>query len=229
MAMHDGPASPSTQTFGLGLQQAPTSHDLDVIEKFFIERGSPVQHEVSPLAGLATISLLMDRGYRPIEMTSVMFRSTSTEPMPEKLRNERIQVRLVGRDELPEWSKTTAEGWSDVADLSTLFSDIGKICSNNKGQFPFLAELDGQPIAAASMNIHGGVALMAGACTIPAARRQGAQLALLECRLVFAAAQGCDLAMMGAEPGSRSQHNAERNGFRIAYTRTKWQRNPHTE
>jgi hypothetical protein len=29
--------------------------------------------------------------------------------------------------------------------------------------------------------------------------------------------------MMGALPGSQSQKNAEKNGFRIAYTRTKWQ------
>jgi hypothetical protein len=29
--------------------------------------------------------------------------------------------------------------------------------------------------------------------------------------------------MMGAAPGSVSQRNAEKNGFRIAYTRTKWQ------
>jgi len=27
---------------------------------------------------------------------------------------------------------------------------------------------------------------------------------------------------MGALPGSASQRNAERNGFRIAYTRIKW-------
>ena len=30
--------------------------------------------------------------------------------------------------------------------------------------------------------------------------------------------------MMGAAPGSTSQTNAERQGFRIAYTRLKWQR-----
>jgi hypothetical protein len=29
--------------------------------------------------------------------------------------------------------------------------------------------------------------------------------------------------MMGAAPGSASQRNAERQGFRIAYTRIKWQ------
>lgn len=33
---------------------------------------------------------------------------------------------------------------------------------------------------------------------------------------------GCDLSMMVAEPGSSSQRNAGRNGFRVAYTRTKW-------
>ncbi len=29
--------------------------------------------------------------------------------------------------------------------------------------------------------------------------------------------------MMVAQPGSGSHRNAERNGFRVAYTRTKWQ------
>jgi len=38
-----------------------------------------------------------------------------------------------------------------------------------------------------------------------------------------AESQGCDLAMMCAQPGSASQRNAERQGFRIAYTRIKWQ------
>jgi len=31
---------------------------------------------------------------------------------------------------------------------------------------------------------------------------------------------------MAAQAGSASQRNAERNGFRIAGTRTKWQRAP---
>jgi hypothetical protein len=34
--------------------------------------------------------------------------------------------------------------------------------------------------------------------------------------------RGCDVAMMVAEAGSVSQRNAERQGFRVAYTRTKW-------
>jgi hypothetical protein len=38
----------------------------------------------------------------------------------------------------------------------------------------------------------------------------------------YAADRGCDLAMMVAEAGSESQRNAERQGFRVAYTRMKW-------
>jgi hypothetical protein len=72
------------------------------------------------------------------------------------------------------------------------------------------------------MSISEGVALMAGAATIPGARNQGAQRALLDCRLKCAAEQGCDIAMICAAPGSASQRNAEREGFRIAYTRIKW-------
>jgi hypothetical protein len=45
---------------------------------------------------------------------------------------------------------------------------------------------------------------------------------LLDSRLRYAAEQGCDIAMMCAQPGTPSQRNAERNGFRIAYTRIKW-------
>jgi hypothetical protein len=87
----------------------------------------------------------------------------------------------------------------------------------------FVAEFNGEAIATAALFMHGGVALLAGASTIPQGRRKGAQSALLDTRLSTAASQGCTLAMMVAAPGSASQRNAERNGFRVAYTRTKWQ------
>ena len=67
------------------------------------------------------------------------------------------------------------------------------------------------------------VALLAGASTTPENRKRGAQLALLDARLRFAAEHGAELAMMVALPGSGSHRNAERHGFRVTYTRTKWQ------
>ncbi len=40
-AMFDGPRSPSTQTFGLGLFQMPAAADMDALEAFFHDRGAP--------------------------------------------------------------------------------------------------------------------------------------------------------------------------------------------
>src|SRR5262245_35184112 len=46
--MFDGPESPLTQTFGLGMSSPISSDDFDRIENFFRERGAPIFHEVSP-------------------------------------------------------------------------------------------------------------------------------------------------------------------------------------
>src|SRR5689334_3496540 len=60
-AMYDGPRSPVTQTFGLGLFQPADEDDLNRIEAFFRERRAPVLHEVSPLADKALMPLLISR------------------------------------------------------------------------------------------------------------------------------------------------------------------------
>jgi GNAT superfamily N-acetyltransferase len=99
---------------------------------------------------------------------------------------------------------------------------MGELIVGREGSTCFLAEIDGQPGAAGALLVHEGVALLAGAATVPELRRCGLQGALLEARLRYAREHGCDLAMMVTEAGSTSQRNAERQGFRIAYTRIKW-------
>ena len=45
-AVFDGIDSPITQTFGLGIFEELSTASLDVIERFFLDRGAPVFHEV---------------------------------------------------------------------------------------------------------------------------------------------------------------------------------------
>lgn len=220
--MYDGVASPLTQTFGLGLFQPATSAEMDVIEEFFRERGAEVFHEVSPLAEPTSLAVLNERGYQPIEFTSVMYRPVGSNTNLRTSHNERIRVRLIEDGEQELWARTAAKGWSEFSELADFIYEIGRVSAESTHAFSFLAELDGQQIATGALSICDRVALLAGASTIPEARRQGAQLALLESRLRYASEQGCDIATMGALPGSASQRNAERHGFRIAYTRTKW-------
>jgi len=50
------------------------------------------------------------------------------------------------------------------------------------------------------------------------------QTTLLLARLQRAAEAGCDLAVSLAQPGSVSQRNLARQGFRALYTRVKFER-----
>ncbi|HEX7317258.1 MAG TPA: GNAT family N-acetyltransferase [Pyrinomonadaceae bacterium] len=219
-AMFDGVESPLTQTFCLGMFEAASDADLDRVEEFYKERGSPVYHEVSPLADPTTFMLLNGRGYEPFEFTSVMFRPLNPEAFAR--RDAGVSVRLVGPDEHELWARTAARGWSEFEELADFMLGLTRVSARRKEGLSFLAEIDGEPVATGALSICEGVALLAGASTVPEARRRGAQLALLDARLAYAAAHGCDLAMMCAQPGSSSQRNAERQGFRIAYTRIKW-------
>jgi GNAT superfamily N-acetyltransferase len=223
-AMFDGAASPITQTFGLGVFEEITGAEIEKLETFFRKRGAPVFHEVSPLADASLLALLNERGYQPIELTSILYQSLESENKPDLPVNPDIETRVIETGEEEIWARTSAAGWaSEAAELGDFMFGIGQVSANCRGGFPFLAELKGQPISAGMLFIYGDVALLGGASTIPEGRRRGGQSALLEARLKFARSKGCKIAMMGALPGSQSQRNAEKNGFRIAYTRTKWQ------
>jgi GNAT superfamily N-acetyltransferase len=219
-AMFDGVGSPITQTFGLGLFEAASDEDLGRIEEFFRERGSPAFHEVSPLADPTTFMLLNGRGYEPFEFTSVMFRPLGSGAAAP--RDSGVSVRVVGPGEHELWAQTAARGWSEFEELGDFMLGLSRVSAARADAISFLAELEGRPVATGALSICEGVALLAGASTVPEARRRGAQLALLDARLAYAAEHGCDIAMMCAQPGSASQRNAERQGFRIAYTRIKW-------
>jgi len=215
----DGVDSPVTQTFGLGMFEEISDASLDTIEQFFRDRGSPVMHEVSPLAGVPSLDLLCARGYRPIEISSVLCRPVEA-PVPAA---GKIDVRIIDASEAELWTRISAVGWShEHPELQDFLIEIGTLCVAREDSLCFLAEIDGEPGAAGALCIHEGVALFAGSSTIPELRRRGLQAALLEERMRYACEHGCDLAMMVAQAGSGSQRNAERQGFRIAYTRTKW-------
>ena len=224
-AMFDGPDSPCTQTFGLGLFDEITNAEMEKLEAFFIDRGAPVFHEVSPMADTAIMLLLNERGYRPIEMSTILFRQLdSAELAASDGNNPDLTTRVISPGEVDLWARTSAAGWAteheSLADFMYTFGRVGAQC---QGAYPFIAELDGAAISTGSLFLHEDVAILAGASTIPEGRNRGAQNALLHARLKLAAEKGCTLAVMGASPGSQSQKNAQKNGFQIAYTRTKWQ------
>jgi GNAT superfamily N-acetyltransferase len=226
-AVFDGVDSPVTQSFGLGMFEEPSAESMDRIERFFFDRGAAAMHEVSPLAGVATLDLLCARGYRPMEISSVLYQQVAPKRPEQDANDGGITVRVIGPEEAALWSKISARGWAhDHPELQGFLESFGVLVASREQSVCFLAELDGQPGAAGVLSLHEGVALFGGASTVPEMHRRGLQSALLQARMRYAAEHGCDLAMMVTEAGSQSQRNAERTGFRIAYTRTKWRLDP---
>ena len=135
-ATFDGPHSPITQSFGLGMFAMPTEAEMESIENFFHSRGAPAHHEVSPLAPKELLVLLTRRGYRPIELTDVMFL-----PLPvETASSAAIAVRLAGPDEQELWAANAAEGWREFAELAGQVADLARVFVARTGALSFLAE-----------------------------------------------------------------------------------------
>lgn len=221
-AMYDGVGSPITQTFGLGVFEPFGPREFERVEEFFTARGATTAHETSPFAAEATTRLLAERGYVPIERSVVLLRSTVLDAPAS---SGDVAVRLLDPVDGELWARVAAEGWSSEGEgLAAFVEQIGRVTARARGALCFLAEDEGRPIGAAGLNLNGDIALMAGASTIPSARRRGAQNALFHARLAYAAAHGHPLAMVVTQPDSASQRNAERQGFRPMYGRTKWER-----
>ena len=221
-AMFDGIGSPLSQTFSVGLYEPFGAEEFDQLEAFYDARDASTVVEISTFASSDVVHLLKERGYAPIEHSTVLLRETLV--LPDEHEGA-ITVRLIVTDELDRWAQISSLGWSsESAELGAFIEQLSLVMAHAHGTHCFLAELDARPIAAATLHVSNDVALFAGASTIPEARGRGAQRALLHARLAYAATCGAHLAMIVTQPSSASQRNAERAGFRPVYARTKWER-----
>ncbi len=219
-AVYAGVGSPLTQAIGLGLNDPVVPAELDRAEAFYGSRGVPVQVEVCPLADPSLLELLGRRGYGVTEFNNVLVRGVARdEALPPAPRE--VEVREVGAGEAEAWVRTVARGFFDPEPVPpamlTVFATFGAM----PGVTRLLALLDGAPAGGGCLAMHDGLASLFGASTVRASRGRGVHAALLLGRLARAAAEGCDLVFLGSLPGSVSQRNAERLGFRLAYTRAR--------
>lgn len=223
-AMFDGIDSPLTQTFGLGLFNDLTEADLKTIEHFFDQFNAPVFHEVSPMADPAHLKILIENGYQPVEMTNILYKELYKDANKVNV-NPMLNARKLHKGEENLWGLISLEGWcADMPDHKDFLHQYSQISSQCHGASSFFVHYNEKPISTGLLYIYDGVALLGGDSTIPDGRNKGGQTALIEARLSYAAANDCTLAMLAASPGSQSQKNAEKNGFNIAYTRTKWKK-----
>ena len=218
-----GVDSPLTQAFGLGLGGPVTDSNLDAMEEFYRRNGSHVNVETCPLADHSLLKLLNERGYRPIEYSNVFVRQlTDGDSQAWPAEVGQVQVRRVALDEAESYSIVVSKSFFENGEISPELLKAFTACAHAPSAHFFFAEVDGAVAGGGMMSIHQGVASFGGAGTLPEFRNRGVQTALLLARIAAAARAGCDLAMVATGPGTGSQRNVERLGFRVVYTRTKF-------
>jgi GNAT superfamily N-acetyltransferase len=219
-AIFAGVGSPVTQAIGLGMGGEVTAADMDGMERFFESRGARVEVECSPLCHATLRDHFDARGYRALEWSNVLFQRLSPSPVAAPAAG--VEIRRATKDQAELWASLLCQGFAeDLGEASLTLMLVGKTLFLAAAA-GFIAYVDGQPAGGATIFVHEGVAGAMGAATLSKFRRRGVQSALLDARLEFARSEGCDLAYTITAPGSGSQRNVERAGFRVAYTRTKF-------
>lgn len=217
-AVYAGLGSPLSRAVGLGLNGPIQAADLEQVEDFYHGRGAPAAVDLCPLADSSLRELLGRRGYRPAEFNNVWVRPVNeAESWPAPPPG--ISVAVAGPAEAELWARTVTLGFSSQEEVPSEEQEIAAPFFYMSTAVCFLAQVEGGPAGGAAMAIHQGLAALFSTSTLPAFRERGVQTSLLRARLAFAARAGCDLATVQTEPGSASQRNVERLGFRLAYTK----------
>lgn len=225
LAVFTSPGAPWNKIAGLGF--APLEEaDLAEVEREMARRGSAVQVEFAALGDNTICTMLTRRGYDLVAFENVLGlrlgpRHVETPPS--------ISITPVVGGELRTWTDSVITGFEHPdpsqgpkahesftrEQLEDVHADMAKV----PGVRHYLARVDGQAAGGGALRLSEGIAQLCGAATLPAFRRRGVQTALLEARLRDASFEGCEVAVVTTQPGSKSQENAQRRGFVLLYTR----------
>jgi len=200
---------------------------LEEIVQFYEERDIACRIDINPYdASFALFKKLAAFEFRPFRFHAHLYglpeSALASEPAPG------IQARGIWGDELSSWAQIWREGYAESLGvpeaMAGKIADATQQLHGQPGWGLYLAFAGEQPAAAGALYVQDGTASLLVGATLPAFRRRGCQRALLQARMADAARQGCDLAAAQAGLDTTSQHNMERAGMRIAYTRAFWLR-----
>jgi GNAT superfamily N-acetyltransferase len=213
-AVFAGAGSPLTQAVGLGLNGSVSQADLDSLAAFFRSREAPLRIDVCPLADAGFLEALAARGCRVTEFNNVLAMPLAGHEVTPSLR-----VRLMGPAEEDLWSLTVGRGFFEEARLTPDEMDVGRDIAAMPSVECYLAFDGGEAAAGAALAVRDGLATLFADSAIARFRRRGLHGELIAARLAEASARGCDMAAACTKPGSPSQRNYERAGFRVIYTK----------
>ncbi len=214
-----GPGFYVNRLIGSGLADPVDQEMFDQLETASDRVGVPAQIQLCPWADASLADLAAERGYRATTFNATMYRILGPS-LPSQTRSDSgPTISVIDDDTLPEWQDTVATAHDVTTTAQREMSDaFAAAAFRSAGETMYLASDEVGPVATASLTMIDGLAILGGMATIPSARCQGVQQALIQHRMGDALTFGADLAVTTAASGSGSQRNLLRAGFQVAYT-----------
>jgi len=214
-----GLGSPIGRVTGAGFDRPIAKEDVDRIESFYRERNAPSQVDLTPLHRPEVFEMFKERGYGIAELNNVLYRKLEPgEEYPPPPKDCEIRRSHPQEAEITGKIVETAffpDGAPEA--FGGLIAPLYQI----ENALAFVASVGGKPVACGTglvISDHQVFAL-AGAGTLAEYRARGLQTALLRARMHAAQQAGCEYAVVVTQGGTTSQRNAERLGFRVAYSK----------
>jgi GNAT superfamily N-acetyltransferase len=202
----------------LGFAGEVKPDDIQHVEDFYFRHEADAQVDVCPYADPSLFESLNQRGFQVAEFNQTLARWIAPGESFSR-RHDGLEIRRISAEEGPEWSNLLARVF--FADQATNFGRFFLPWVKHEHAMCVGAFIGEQMVGGAGGLIipQHRMAGLFGAATLPEFRGRGIQTTLLEERLRLAQQAGCDLAATLTMPGTSSQRNAERAGFRTAYTK----------
>jgi ribosomal protein S18 acetylase RimI-like enzyme len=214
-----GLGSPIGRATGGGLDRPFNAQDLDRIEQFYREHKAPSQVDLTPMHGPDVFELTKERGYATAELNNVLYRKLDpheTFPAPP----DGCEIRRSPAEEA-EVTGAIVEGAFFPDGAPEAFRGLITPLYQMENALAFVATVEGKPVACGAGLVipEHKVFALCGAGTLAAFRGRGLQTALLRARMAAAIKAGCEYAVVVTQGATTSQRNAERLGFRVAYSK----------
>jgi hypothetical protein len=214
-----GPGSPIGRATGAGLDRPFTAEDLERVEHFYAAFRAPSQVDLCPMHGPDVFELFKERGYAIAELNNVLYRKLDAgekfppAPLGCELRRSPIQ-------EAPVTGAIVESAFFPDGAPAAYRGLITPLYQMNRA-LAFAATVEGKLVACGTGLVipEHRIFALCGAGTLAEFRGRGLQTALVRARLAAAVEFGCEYAVVVTQGGTTSQRNAERLGFRVAYSK----------
>lgn len=207
-----------SQVVGWGFLTKPKHYqdELEELEHFYHSLNHRrIDIELCPFTGNHLTEFLSKKNYLISELNNVSFLDLTQYSLKE-INEDQWVIREVKDNEIESWASRVAMGFGFL-EAKDQFTHYARA----KGVTAFAVYNQDEIVAGATIALHGDVCDLGVTSTLPLFRGKGLQKKLVIARLNFAMQCNAVLATVTTEPGTISDLNAQKSGFKCAYTRIK--------